>query len=655
MKTRYIWSFVAAVAAFAGCAEENGVIDASGQAEDDGCLYSFTAMAQDPATRSYFKAEEAPSYYIYWDGTDEFDFHDITLGDGTESVSVSSAKPSIVGASGKSVLFEKKAHDYMVISYPKGAVTLMDSTFISTWISSKQTDIDTLVNNATVKVSVPKVQALSSVLTPANLPMTSSRLALSEKAAARIAGRQDTISVEFSNPVTLTPLAGLVKMTVTGLPDVSSATVTKVNIMTEFKTSSTYTGTPQRGLRGDNIISLKDSMAVIGNWVSGDNRFDISLTGGTVEYTSGGGATVCFVANHSVDPMKTILVTVYTADGAVYQKKFDTSGNAIAFSKARVSSFTLDFTSGTVVKAASSKFSVEWSQGYLVFDEQNKAYKIGDKQDIGLYFKFGSANAIALYDSNKDWLDRIKPANLVSKAIEGTSGSQQVTEDGQTWKNGTDNFYNTAKSNVASWRNHPYYTVSGGEVSAGTMTSAEDYFDWQGSTVAKDATDPCTYVKVAEGENSWRLPTLDEINDLISVGKAGVEFGNFDGSDIKSNDGKSRYVKYTDGEQEFYLMGNGVAVSKITTSYKSIQMTYSHKYAAKFLSSSYHGNEAVSTNVSENYCDIYQLSLSSAPSMTTAAKVDKGVANTYNAAGSKLDPRPMWDAVNVRCVRDKKK
>lgn len=655
MKTRYIWSFIAAVAALAGCKEENGIVTDPHAAEDDGCLYSFTATAQDLDTRSYFKADEAPSYYIYWDGADEFDFHDITLKDDKESVSVSSAKPSVVGASGKSVLFEKKAHDYMVISYPKGAVTLMDSTFVSTWISSKQTDIDTLVNNAAVKVNVPKVQALSSVLSPANLPMVSPRLALSETAAVRIANKQDTISTEFSNPVALTPLAGLVKMTVTGLPDVSSATVTKVNIMSEFNSASSSTGTPQRGLRGDNIISLKDTMAVIGNWSSGDNRFDISLTGGTAAYTSTDGATVCFVANHSVAQMKTILVTVYTSDGAVYQKKFDTSARAIAFSKSRVSSFTLDFTSGAVTKSASTKFSVEWSQGYLVFDEQNKAYKIGDKQDIGLFFKFGSANAIAFYDSNKDWLDRIKPENLVTQAIEGTTGSQQVTADGQTLKNGTDNFFSTMTGNVASWRSHPFYTASDGVVTASTMSSEDDYFSWQGSTVAKDATDPCSYVKVADGENVWRLPTLDEINDLINVGKAGVEFGNFDGSDIKSSDGKSRYVKYTDGEQEFYLMGNGIAESKITAKYKSIQAMFGNKYAANFLTSTYHGNETVSTSTSTNYCDTYQMYLSTAPSMTTAAKVNKGVANTYNSAGSKVDPRPLWNAINVRCVRDKKK
>lgn len=81
---------------------------------------------------------------------------------------------------------------------------------------------------------------------------------------------------------------------------------------------------------------------------------------------------------------------------------------------------------------------------------------------------------------------------------------------------------------------------------------------------------------------------------------------------------------------------------------------FGNKYAANFLSSSYHGNATVSTSTSTNYCDIYQLSLSSAPGVSTAAKVAKGVANTYNSTASKTDPRPLWDAINVRCVRDKK-
>ena len=651
MKTRYILYLSALAAVLASCAKETAVVSAEGAKPDDGVLYSFTATASDPMTKSFFKEEEAPSRYIYWEDTDEFDFQDITIGeDGKESVSVTSSKPSSMGASKKSVLFEKKGHDYMVISYPKGAVTLMDSTFISTYVSSKLTTHDTLTNNAAVKVSVPKEQALSSVLTPANLPMVSSRLALSDKAKSLIASGKDTLSTDFVNPVKLTPLAGLVKMTVTGLPEVTKATITKVNILTEFD-AKTSTGMPQRGLRGDNIISLKDTMAVIGNWESGDSRFDISLTGGSVDYTSEKGATVCFVANHSEAGMKSITVAVYTSDGAVYKKTFDTSKKIISFSKSRVSSFSLDFTSGSVSKAASSRFSVEWSKGYLVYDSANKTYKIGDKQDIGLYFKFGSADAIAFYESTEDWLSRIKPSKLVPIPIPGTDKFQDGTADGQTLKNGTDNFFSTMNGMAASWRTRKVYKVSGSTVTESDITSESDYYAWQGSTSFAGEKDPCSLVKVADGEKKWRVPTKEEVNDLISVGAAGIEFGNFDGSDIKSGDGKSRFIKYSDGEQEFYLMSTGKVASKITKSYKSIQMTYSYKYQVIFPTAEYTGSDAAQTSTSKNYCSSYSLSLSSVPSKTTAAKIEKGIANTY--ASGVTDKTPQWDAFCIRCVRDK--
>lgn len=651
MKTRYILYLCALAAVLASCAKETAVVSAEGAKTDDGVLYSFTATASDPMTKSFFKEEEAPSRYIYWEDTDEFDFQDITIGnDGKESVSVTSSKPSSMGASKKSVLFEKKGHDYMVISYPKGAVTLMDSTFISTYVSSKLTTRDTLTNNAAVKVSVPKEQALSSVLTPANLPMVSSRLALSDKAKSLIASGKDTLSTDFVNPVKLTPLAGLVKMTVTGLPEVTKATITKVNILTEFD-AKTSTGMPQRGLRGDNIISLKDTMAVIGNWESGDSRFDISLTGGSVDYTSEKGATVCFVANHSEAGMKSITVAVYTSDGAVYKKTFDTSKKIISFSKSRVSSFSLDFTSGSVSKAASSRFSVEWSKGYLVYDSANKTYKIGDKQEIGLYFKFGSADAIAFYESTEDWLSRIKPSNLVPIPIPGTDKFQDGTADGQTLKNGTDNFFSNMNGMVASWRTRKVYKVSGSTVTESDITSESDYYAWQGSTSFAGEKDPCVLVKVADGEKKWRVPTMEEVNDLISVGAAGIEFGNFDGSDIKSSDGKSRYIKYSDGEQEFYLMSTGKVASKITKSYKSIQMTYSYKYQVIFPTAEYTGSDSAQTSTSKNYCSSYSLSLSSVPSKTTAAKIEKGIANTY--ASGVTDKTPQWDAFCIRCVRDK--
>lgn len=650
MKASNILTGIAAVALVAGCAQENDFVPER-EAEGDGAkVYSFTATAEDPMTRAFFKEEEAPSRFIYWDDDDEFDFHDIEMAEDGEKVSVSSSKPTSMGVSKKSVLFEKSAHDFMVITYPKGAVSLVDTVALN-YVSSKQTDTLRFASNTLVKVSVPKVQELSSVLTPDNLPMASFRMALSDKAKAAVNDGKDTVSADFQNPVKMYPLAGLVKMTITGLPGVTSATVTKVNILSEFDAKSS-TGLPQRGLRGDNIVSLKDTMAVVGNWTSGDSRFDVSLYGkNTLPYTADKGTDVCFVTNHSMAGMETLQVVVYTSDGAVYKKTFDTSKKKIGFSKSKITSFTLDFTNGSVTKEASKKFSVEWSKGYLVYDADNKAYKIGDKQDIGLYFKFGCPDAIALYESNKDWLDRIRPANLVDQEIGGTGGkTQEVTPDGQTQKNGTCFFYNGYQSLATSWRDRTCYKVSGSSVSPVVMKSEDEYLDWMGTTSFTGDNDPCALVKVASGEKSWRLPTYKELEELVEVGAPGVEFGNFDGSDMKSNDGKSRYVKYTDGEQEFYLMANGIATTKFSNGYSTIQVSYNTKYAVNFFCSDYVGTDAPQTSSSKNYTYLFNFSLSSTPTVKTDASLKKATVNLKNKYSG---TRTYWDAVNVRCVRDK--
>ena len=650
MKSLNIFTSLAAVALVAACARENVLVPENAGTDDGAEVYSFTATAEDPMTRAFFKEEEAPSRFIYWDDDDEFDFHDIQIVDGSEKVTVTSSKPSSMGVSKKSVLFEKSAHDYMMITYPKGAVSFVDTVSL-TYVSSKQTDTARFAKNTLVRVNVPKVQELSSVLTPDNLPMASFRMALSDAAKAAVSAGTDSVSVDFVNPVKMYPLAGLVKITMKGFPGVESATITKVNLMSEFD-GKTYTGSPQRGMRGDNIVSLKDTMAVVGNYTSGDSRLDLSLCGkNTVSYTKDKGVDVCFAATHSVAMMKTLKVVVYTSDGAVYSKTFDMSKKMVGFSKSCITSFTLDFTESTVTKEASTKFSVEWSKGYLVYDADNKAYKIGGKDDLGLYFKFGSPDAIALYESNKDWADRIKPSNLVKQEISGTTGSQQVTPDGQTLANGTCFFYSGSPYTPAAWRDRTAYKVSDGMVTPVTMTSENEYFDWAGSTSFTGANDPCSLVKVGSGEKSWRLPTYAELQDLVNVGAAGVEFGNFDGSDIKGSDGKTRYVKYSDGEQEFYFMANGKAETKFSKAYSTIQMTFSNKYAVNFFCSDYVGTETPATSSSKNYSLLYTFSLSSAPGVNTAASL-KGKASV-NLKNSYSGTRTYWDAYNVRCVREK--
>mgnify|MGYP006916057421 CR=1 FL=1 len=642
MKTRY-FLLLAAVAVFASCKQEPVLQQEATSAK----TYTIRAEAGDPVTKAYFKEDEAPSKYIYWEADDTFDFNDITIGE-VWNVNVTSGKATEVAADGKTMLFTRTVNDYLVITYPADAVDM--------------TDVDK------VMVTVPRDQELSSVLTPNNLPMTTSRLALSDAAKKAVEDEEDIISVIPDDaPVKFYPLAGIGKMTITGL-GVESATIKKVNILTEFSAEKTSTGEPQRGLRGSNEFSLAGDKKLVSTWTSGDARFDLSLASEAgISYTATDGADVVFVADQSNYGVKTMQVVVYTADGAVYKKKFDMASaqKQIAFDKARISSFTLDFTNGTVSKVADSKFSVEWSKGYLVFDEASKGYKIGEPEDIGLYFKFGSAVGVKFFKDNEDWAWRLQPKDEDGNKLTGT---YTFLSNKTTLYNGTEMFYYgyADKNNVriygenAIWQNTPYYHPEGKDIVAGTIAGGNvgdeyNYHSIAGTVDYSGTADPCSYVKVGEGEKAWRLPTKTEVEDLISVGAPGLEFYTLDGSDVKgsSGNGSPVYAQYADGVQELQFMTNGFVAMNFASAYTGIQMTFTNKYAVDFWTNQYEGKTEPQKNAT-NSAYAYKLSLSSTPGFNTKAEVAKFSANRLNNNTTKNGVEyTLWDAMNVRCVRDK--
>lgn len=660
-KKNYIFLAWAAALVLSACARET--VQISEPARDGANGYLLTASAQ-IATKASFKDEEAPNRYIYWDDNDVFDVYDMLISGEDELMDIASTqiKPTLSDG-GKTASFRVYAHDYVLLTYPSGAVTVLDSAKVTTWISSKESIVDTVANYQAVKVSVAKEQKLASTLQPGLLPMVTSRFALSDAAKALVAEGKDTVSVTDGNAV-VHPLAALVKMTVTGLPEVSEATITGIDILSEFSASSTSTGTVQRGMRGDNVFLLGAEPALLGNWESGDSRFDLVLSDGSVAYTADKGAEICFVANHSNFGVKTLQVVVRTADGAVYKKKFDMSKaeKQIAFNRARISSFTLDFTNGTVSKASDTKFAVEWSKGYLVYDAEGKAYKIGEPEDVPVYFKFGSPVGIQFYKDRDDWASRLKPRD--PETGEFMTGSSNFMDNKITLSNGTDMFYSGMLysgtrfyGDNAIWQDTPYYTVAeNGEVVAGTIAGGNDgdefnYHKIFGSHSFEGKNDPCSYVK----GGSWRLPTENEINDLIAVGAPGLTFFTEDGSDVKgsSGNGSPVYAKYADGEQDLVFKMYGNVTQSFSSAYTVIQMTFGNKYAARFWSSTYVGTEAPAKGTG-NGGRAFNLSVSSAPGFNTAAAVASYPANRLNNYTTKNGVQyTLWDALPVRCVRAK--
>jgi len=504
MKATYLIAGATALLLAASCAKEMQNLQV---AQADG-KYTLSAAVSDICTKAFFKEEEAPSKFIYWESDDVFDFHNLTL---TENVlaekNVTNAVPAELSADAKTAVFKVDGEDFVVLSYPKDAVKL--------------SSLEPLSVKATV--NVPKEQPLSSVLSPEVVPMASYPIALSGAAAAAVEASTVSGVVLSSDPVQLFPLAGIVKMTVKGLPGVTSAQITQIEVGVNVSGSADK---PQVGVMGENVFELKDTVNYASTYTAADNyqRHQIVLSSETpLAYTAENGVTACFAANHSSQPLTMLYVTVYTQDGQTIYKKFNLSSKKIGIYKSKISAFTLDFASGSIVQDSESLFSVEWAPGFLTVKEGN--YVFGDKADIGLYFRFGSAQGLKLFD------------NESYKTAYATGGAQRLYSD-------------FAMQLQDQWTPVSLYYPENGSIKSKSMDTPEQVYALPWSESFSGANDPCSYVAVTDGGNKWRVPTKDEIQNLIDNGKVGIRFGTLDGTPMVAGNKTPGYVALTDGEQE---------------------------------------------------------------------------------------------------------
>lgn len=504
MKTNLLILGVAAILLAASCAKEKSI---AGEPFSDG-KYSISAAVADIQTRAFFKEEEMPSKYIYWEADDAFDLHNLTFAEGAMAEKdVTNALPAELSADAKTAVFKVDGEDFLVLTYPKGAVTLT---------SVEPTSV-------TATVNVPKEQPLSSVLSPEVVPMASYPVALSGNAAAAVeAGTVSGVALG-AEPVQLFPLAGIVQMTVKGLPGLTSAAINRIEVGVNVSGSANQ---PQVGVTGDNVFELKDTVNYVSTYASTDSyqRHQIVLTADTpLSYTAENGVTACFAVNHSSKPLTVLYVTVSTKDGKTFYKKFSLSSKNITVSKSKISSFSLDFTSGAVIQDETSLFSVEWAPGFLTVSNGN--YVFGDKADIGLYFRFGSAQGLKLFD------------NESYKTAYATGGVQRLYSD-------------FSMQLQDQWTPITLYYPEDGAIKSKSMETPEEVYAlaWSESFSGND--DPCSYVAVTDGGNKWRVPTKEEVQDLIDKGKVGISFGTLDGTPMVAGNKTPGYVKLTDGEQE---------------------------------------------------------------------------------------------------------
>ncbi|MBR1509091.1 MAG: hypothetical protein IJ623_00290 [Bacteroidales bacterium] len=508
MRTNYLLLASAALLLLGACAKEpQGPETPAAKGR-----YTLSASASDAMTKAFFKEDEAPSKFIYWEADDVFDFHNLTLSEGAlAEKNVTTSVPSSLSDDAKTAVFSVDGEDFVVLTYPKDAVTL--------------TGLDAAGVQATV--NVPKEQPLSSVLTPEVVPMASYPIALSDAAKAAVADASVSGESLGEDPVKLFPLAGIVKMTVKGLPGVTTAKVNKIQVGVGI--SSPSAGKPQVGVIGDNVFELKNEINYMSVYAAADNyqRHEIVLSADTpLDYSAENGLTACFAVNHSSEPLNLLYVTVSTEDGKSIYKKFNLSANKIATEKSKISSFTLDFTSGAITQSDENLFAVEWAPGFL--KEDGGKYVFGDKSDIGLYFRFGSAEGLKLFDNAgfKDAYDK--------------GGVQRLYSD-------------FAMQLQDQWTPVTLYYPEGGAIKSKSMAQPTDVYSLAWSEKFEGATDPCSYVEVTDGGNKWRVPTKDEVQDLIDKGKVGISFGTLDGTPMAAGNKTPGYVQLTDGEQEVFV------------------------------------------------------------------------------------------------------
>lgn len=612
MKTKLALMMAAALLLLGACAKESKLAEnpsATGK-------YTLSASASDAMTKAFFKEDETPSKYIYWEADDVFDFHNLAF-DGTalSEASVSTTVPASLADDAKTAVFKVDGNDFVVLSYPKDAVTL--------------SSLDAGGVQATVTVA--KEQPLSAVLSPEVVPMASFPIALSDAAKAAVAG--GTVSAEAlgEDPVKLYPLAGIVKMTVKGLPEVTTASVNKIEVGVGI--SSPSAGKPQVGIMGDNVFELKDTVNYVSTYAATDSyqRHTIILSGETpLPYNAENGVTACFAVNHSATPLSALYITVFTEDGKAIYKKFSLD-TKITTAKSRISSFTLDFTSGSVTQSDENLFSVEWAPGFLT--AKDGSYVFGDKSDLGLYFRFGSAQGLKIYDN-----EQYKAQYITGGMVRLYSDFSMQLQD--------------------EWTPVTLFYPEDGTVKSKSMDTPDMVYTLPWSESFSGNNDPCSYVAVTDGGYKWRVPTKDEVQDLIDKGKIGISFGTLDGTPMQAGNKTPGYVKLTDGEQEVTVRVTTFLQFKVGTYsgavYHQLNMYsawngayfWSNTLNAGYKSEGATGSTQTAYGFNKSSLEGYINPYDNYPSITT---LNLDVNKTVNG----ITEYTMGAFLNVRCVRDK--
>ena len=327
-----------------------------------------------------------------------------------------------------------------------------------------------------------------------------------------------------------------------------------------------------------------------------------------------------------------------TTDKNIISKEFtDLESKKVKLTAGRISRFSLDMATATVT--ARKGLSVEWSPGYLVYDEATKGYGFAGPEQRGLYFKTGSLMGFDPFASTPDEEYFGHTRTFAAWQYDDAGTISYTSYYNTPWDEGTADlvaYKKDAAGDIVPFQPTSYYDFDYAEYEEGLTFDAAKH-------------DPCSMVR--DG-NNWRLPTDADALNLADI--IGENLGNWRvwslGSDvINTIDNKPHMIGITDKD------GNEVILSTTAT------IENANSFSEKTGLWSFYAQLSYSASI---YCltSDWRVEMKSAGVGAVDAKVLAITSLTSLRCNYECDPRTYYSnsanylrqsATMVRCVRDR--
>lgn len=469
-------------------------------------------------------------------------------------------------------------------------------------------------------------------------------------ASIPLASKITRIGGNNAQVIVLQPLTALVQMNLKNFPS-NGEKIRSISVVTE----------PQKGSKGRYIGAGTCVWHVSDEGIWYDPESSLTLFGrnGYAEYLElcssqmidcGNAFSAYFIAagiiqstEDAIDTwFNTFTVSVITENRKI-TKTFDTSSKQLRTTIGHITEFTLDMKGAQ--ETGRGTMSVAWSPGYIRYDSSAKAYGFGGPEDPGLFFKLGSLVGIDYDTTVSDDRKLAVSKYLVYYKYDTVNQVPYPSDYDLTWEEGT--------ANMAA-----YGPDGEGNVVPKTFGSWEEIDDYVKFEKPEYdyAHDPCSLVK--EGGYKWRMPSVDECNELVTIVNESVSNWRVwsRGSDRRySNDSTLHVIGITDKDgsnvafasTSYITNSNSVSSSGKYAGVQTYYVQFSSSYSAYMPTTHYTSKVGQSTKEESVSADVLSIQSFNSTSEETEAEL-KVITSTSAKASDKAQGATM-----VRCVRDR--